>query len=183
MRQQSRRTQHPTRRHCRGLRRRPRAAAPVVLAALIAIPLTGANAAGAATARAARSFSINDTGHLHKTSGRGITINQVLNEQGTATGTIAGTIYIHLKVVSPNRVTAEVNIYPKGSSITGRASAELPRRRRGRDLQRHHEHRARHRPLPPRARVRTVLQRQHPARQRRRHRSRHRQDVRVTRTR
>jgi hypothetical protein len=92
-------------------------------AALFAVSLLGATAAGAATGRAARSFTINDTGHLHKTSGHGITINQVLNEQGSASGTISGSIYIHLRVVSPTRVTAEVNIYPHGGSITGSATA------------------------------------------------------------
>ena len=46
-----------------------------------------------------------------------------LNEQGSTSGTISGTIYIHLNIVSINRVTAEVNIYPSGSSITGSASA------------------------------------------------------------
>jgi hypothetical protein len=46
-----------------------------------------------------------------------------LNEAGKATGTIAGTIYIHLTVVSTNRVTAEVNIYPTGGSLTGAATA------------------------------------------------------------
>jgi len=77
----------------------------------------------AAGARAARTYSLNETAHLHRTSGRGITINQALNEQGSASGTISGTIYIHLRVVSTNRVTAEVNIYPNGGSITGSAAA------------------------------------------------------------
>ena len=74
-------------------------------------------------ARAARTYSLSETGHLHRTSGRGITINQELDEQGSASGTIPGTIYIHLKVVSVNRVAAQVNIYPSGGSITASASA------------------------------------------------------------
>ncbi len=82
-----------------------------------------ATPAQAARAHATRTYSLNETGHLHRTSGRGITINQQLNEQGSASGTIPGTIYIHLKVVSVNRVTAEVNIYPSGGSITASASA------------------------------------------------------------
>jgi hypothetical protein len=77
----------------------------------------------AAMARAARVYSLTDTAHLHRTSGRGITINQVLNEEGSASGTISGTIYIHLRVVSVTRVSAEVNIYPSGGSISGNASA------------------------------------------------------------
>jgi hypothetical protein len=64
-------------------------------------------------------FSLNETGHLRLTSHRGFT----LNEQGSASGTISGTIYIHLHVVSTNRVTAEVNIYPSGGSLAGYANA------------------------------------------------------------
>jgi hypothetical protein len=111
-----------------GGRRSPRTLLPAVAAAL-AVVLAGvwgdAAASGAATARAASTLSLNDTGHLHRTSGHGITINQQLNEQGSASGTIAGTIYIHLRVVSTNRVTAEVSIYPSGGSITGNASASF----------------------------------------------------------
>jgi hypothetical protein len=81
--------------------------------------------AATAAARAARtrahpaSVFLNETGRLRLTSHHGFT----LNEQGRATGTIAGSIYIHLHVVSPVRVTAEVNIYPHGGSLTGYASA------------------------------------------------------------
>jgi hypothetical protein len=45
-----------------------------------------------------------------------------LNEQGTATGTINGTIYIHLKI-SEHHVSAEVSIYPHGGSLTATGSA------------------------------------------------------------
>ncbi len=95
----------------------------LLVAVLAGSLFAGGPTSDAATARAARTYSLTETGHLHRTSGRGITINQVLNEQGSATGTISGTIYIHLKVVSVNRVSAEVNIYPSGGSITGSASA------------------------------------------------------------
>lgn len=91
--------------------------------ALLTAVFAAVSPAGAATARTARTYSLDETGHLHRTSGRGITINQDLNEEGSASGTISGTIYIHLRVVSTNRVTAEVNIYPSGGSITGSASA------------------------------------------------------------
>jgi hypothetical protein len=70
-------------------------------------------------ALASGTFSLNDTGRLHLTSHHGFT----LNEKGSASGTISGTIYIHLHVVSTNHVTAEVNIYPSGGSLTGYASA------------------------------------------------------------
>jgi hypothetical protein len=73
----------------------------------------------AASAHAARTVSLRDSGRLHLTSKHGFT----LNEQGYASGTISGTIYIHLHIVSVNHVTAEVNIYPSGGSISGHASA------------------------------------------------------------
>jgi hypothetical protein len=91
----------------------------VAAAALLACAITGAAPSRAATAHAAGALSLNETGHLHLTSHHGFT----LNEQGSTSGTISGTIYIHLNIVSTNRVTAEVNIYPSGSSITGSASA------------------------------------------------------------
>jgi len=72
-------------------------------------------------ARIARTYVLSETGQLHRTGGRQ-TINQI-NEQGSASGTITGTIYIHLHETSPNSVTAEVNIYPAGGSITGTAGA------------------------------------------------------------
>jgi hypothetical protein len=98
---------------CRNIAKVP----ALVLAAVLAGAFTGT--AGAAPGHAARTISLSDTGRLHLTSHHGFT----LNEQGTASGTISGTIYIHLRVVSTNRVTAEVNIYPHGGSITGYASA------------------------------------------------------------
>jgi len=78
-----------------------------------------ATGAGAVAARTSRIFTLADTGHLHLTSKHGFT----LNEQGSASGNISGTIYIHLHIVSTNRVTAEVNIYPSGGSITGYGNA------------------------------------------------------------
>jgi len=74
-------------------------------------------------ALAARTFSLNESGSLHKTSKHNFT----LNEQGSASGTITGTIYVHLTVVSTSRVTAEVNIYPRGGSITGYGTASYHR--------------------------------------------------------
>jgi hypothetical protein len=88
-------------------------------AAIAPSSLVGSAASAAADAHSSRSISLNDTGRLHLTSHHGFT----LNEQGTASGTISGTIYIHLHVVSTNHVTAEVSIYPKGGSLTGLASA------------------------------------------------------------
>ncbi len=96
---------------------------------LIAVgPLTpGASGApgraGTQFSLAARTFSLNESGSLHKTSKHNFT----LNEQGSASGTIKGTIYVHLTVVSTSRVTAEVNIYPRGGSITGYGTASYHR--------------------------------------------------------
>jgi hypothetical protein len=90
-----------------------------VLCAL-ALGASGASgASGSSPARAARTISLNENGSLHLTSHHGFH----LNEQGTASGTIKGTIYIHLDVSSTNHVTAEVNIYPSGSSLTGYGTA------------------------------------------------------------
>jgi hypothetical protein len=93
--------------------------ATLVAGALFVAVLGGATPSRAATAHAAGTLSLNETGHLRLTSHHGFT----LNEQGSTSGTVSGTIYIHLNVVSTNRVTAEVNIYPSGSSITGSANA------------------------------------------------------------
>ena len=81
---------------------------------------TGISSAAPAKAHTARTITLNESGQLHRTSHSGLK----LNEQGSASGTIKGTIYIHLDVVSPNRVTAEVNIYPSGGSLTGSGSAD-----------------------------------------------------------
>lgn len=96
------------------------AAAAVTLAVMpgaVTARLTASR--GSAVAHVARTFTLSDTGHLRLTSHHSFT----LNEKGSATGTISGAIYIHLHVVSTNRVTAEVNIYPNGGSLTGYASA------------------------------------------------------------
>jgi hypothetical protein len=74
-------------------------------------------------ARAARAFSLSESGSLHETSKHGFT----LNEQGSASGTIAGAIYVHLTVVSTAHVTAEVNIYPRRGSIRGYGTASYHR--------------------------------------------------------
>lgn len=91
----------------------------VVLAALV-VGVPGASAASRpVTARVASTLTLTDSARLHLTSHHSFT----LNEQGDASGTISGTIYIHLTIVSTNRVTAEVDIYPSGGSITGYATA------------------------------------------------------------
>ena len=72
-----------------------------------------------AVATLTRTASLSESGRLRLTSKKGFT----LNERGTVSGTIAGTIYIHLHLVSMSKVTAEVNIYPRNGSLTGGGSA------------------------------------------------------------
>jgi len=89
---------------------------------LTALALGPGSARGSsAAATSARTESIAESAHLHLTSKQGFT----LNEQGTAAGTIAGTIYIHLHIANNHgEVNAEVNIAPKGGgSLSGQGSA------------------------------------------------------------
>jgi hypothetical protein len=99
----------------------------VSIGALIAlVPLSpGVSLAAAPTGLASRTFSLNESSNLHLTSKRGFT----LNEQGPASGTVRGTIYVHMRIASTTRVTAEVSIYPRGGSISGYATAGYHRER------------------------------------------------------
>ena len=117
----------------RALQRARRLLFGLVLAALLGCASAAPASSTAATAHLAGTISLNETGRLHLTSHHGFT----LNEQGSASGTISGTIYIHLNVVSTNRVTAEVNIYPQRRLAHRQRVGELPPLRRRRDLQRH----------------------------------------------
>lgn len=67
----------------------------------------------------ARTVLLNESGRLRVVSKHGFT----LNERGSASGTIKGTIYVHLTVVSTSRVRVEVSIYPSGGSISGSGTA------------------------------------------------------------
>jgi hypothetical protein len=84
---------------------------------------TGMLALLAVPSLAAQTFSLNENGNLHLTSKQGFT----LNEEGPASGTVSGTIYVHLKIVSSKRVTAEISLYPHGGSITCSGSAGYKR--------------------------------------------------------
>jgi hypothetical protein len=79
---------------------------------------TGTAGASGATAGAARTVSLNDSAHLHKTSSHGFN----LYESGSASGSLNGSISLHLDVVSTNRVTAQLTVYPHGGSMSGSAS-------------------------------------------------------------
>jgi hypothetical protein len=104
--------------------RHSRARAVLLAGVMSAGVLTAVGGLGVGTSSAAgravtaRTISLNENGNLRRTSHAGFK----LNEQGSASGTIRGTIYIHLDVVSPTRVTVEVNIYPHGGSLSGSGS-------------------------------------------------------------
>ena len=66
-----------------------------------------------------RSVNLDETGHLHSTGSHG----PHLNEQGSVSGTIHGTVYVHADVNSLHSFVAEVNFYQQGGSLTGSGSA------------------------------------------------------------
>lgn len=63
-------------------------------------------------------LSLHETGRLRLVSRHDFT----LHEQGAASGTIAGTIYVTLTAVSSSRVTAQVKISTRSGSIAGTGS-------------------------------------------------------------
>lgn len=95
--------------------------AALALGAVATATVFGAGAAGAASphARAARSVDLNDSAKLHLQNKHGVE----LKEGGTAKGNLAGPLYLQLKVTSTRSVSAEVQVYPKGGSISGSAKA------------------------------------------------------------
>jgi hypothetical protein len=102
-------------------RRRTSSAALALGALATAAVAFGPGAAGAASPRAtaARSINLNDTASLHLENKHGL----VLKEGGTAKGSLGGPLYLQLDVTSTRSVTAEVQVYPKGGSISGNAKA------------------------------------------------------------
>lgn len=69
--------------------------------------------------RAARSVNLTESAQLHLASRHGLQ----LNEQGSVSGTIDGTIYIHLNETSRRSVLADVEVHASGGSLTGAGSA------------------------------------------------------------
>jgi hypothetical protein len=88
------------------------------IAAAAVLAVGSAGAAGPA-AHAARSMNLKENGSLHLSNKKG----SELKEQGFAKGTLSGSIYIQLRVISTRSVTAQVQFYPSGSLIRGSASA------------------------------------------------------------
>jgi hypothetical protein len=108
--------------------RRPRmsarlriSSAALALGAVATAAAFGGGAAGAASphATAARSLNLNDSASLHLQNKHGVE----LKEGGTAKGSLAGPLYLQLKVTSTRSVSAQVQVYPKGGSISGSAKA------------------------------------------------------------
>jgi hypothetical protein len=94
----------------------------LALGAVVTAVAFGTGAAGAASphATAARSINLNDSAKLHLANHKGV----LLKEEGTAKGTLGGTLYLQLKVTSTRSVSAEIQVYPtKGGSISGKAKA------------------------------------------------------------
>jgi hypothetical protein len=93
----------------------------LALGALTTAVVFGTGAAGAASphATAARSLNLNDSARLHLQNKHGL----VLKEAGNAKGTLGGPLYLQLEVTSTNGVVAQVQVYPKGGSISGHAKA------------------------------------------------------------
>jgi hypothetical protein len=93
--------------------------AGVLTVGACALALTPA-VAGATGPRAgvAGTVSLNDTAHLHRTSSHGFN----LYESGQATGSLGGSLSLHLDVVSTNHVTAQLTVKPNGGSMNGSAS-------------------------------------------------------------
>jgi hypothetical protein len=99
---------------------------PIALAVGLASgagPLGPASSLAAPAAHTAKTIELRESASLQATSKHGFT----LNERGSVSGTVNGTIYVHLTVASTSRVVAEVNMYAGGGSITGQATASYRR--------------------------------------------------------
>lgn len=88
---------------------------------LVAASALGVGAASAAgpKAHASRTISLKETGNLRYSNKHGSEVK----EQGYATGTLSGSIYLQLRLSSTKTVSATVQVYPKGGLLRGSASA------------------------------------------------------------
>lgn len=82
-----------------------------------------ATAASARDAGAASMVRLNELGSLRLTGKHGFT----LYERGATSGTVRGTLYVRLTIVSSSRVTAELKLYKPGGAIFGKGSAAYRR--------------------------------------------------------
>lgn len=90
-------------------------------AALAVAAVAGTGAAGAAgpSAKAASSLSLSDSANLSLNNHKGVE----LKESGTAKGNLPGKIYIQLRLANSHSVTAKIQVYPSGGSVSASASA------------------------------------------------------------
>ena len=70
---------------------------------------------GSSVAAASRTLTVSEHGNLHLTSSHGFK----LNEEGKASGTLSGPVYLYLTITSSSRVSAEVRFYPHGGFFGG----------------------------------------------------------------
>ncbi len=95
----------------------------LALAALLSQGLahTPALASSQVRARSARLLKVNDSGHLHLLHAYG----EVIDEEGKASGSLPGTVFVHMTVGAAN-VTASFSIRSEGGgSIEGHGQAVL----------------------------------------------------------
>jgi hypothetical protein len=72
-------------------------------------------------AESARLLKVNDSGHLHLLQAYG----EVINEEGKASGSLPGTVFVHM-TVGANAITASFRIRSEGGgSIEGHGQADL----------------------------------------------------------
>jgi hypothetical protein len=97
---------------------------------LLSMALLGASLCEGASAfhdaratSAARSMRLDESGNLRLSSKRGFT----LYERGQASGTVLGTLYVRLTIVSTSRVTVTLTLDLRGGSISGSGSASYRR--------------------------------------------------------
>jgi hypothetical protein len=74
-------------------------------------------------AGATSTVRLDEVGSLRLTGKHGFT----LYERGAASGTVTGTLYVRLTIVSTSRVTAELRLYKAGGAIFGTGSAAYRR--------------------------------------------------------
>lgn len=103
----------------RGRLRAPAAALAVLTVAGAAAVGTGAAGAAGPSAKAAGTLSLNDSASLRLNNHKGVE----LKESGSAHGNLPGSIYIQLRLASSKSVTAKIQVYPSGGSISASASA------------------------------------------------------------
>jgi hypothetical protein len=76
---------------------------------------------GSYTATAARQISVNETSHLRLVTHHG---TQVLNEQGSSSGTPGGSLNVHISI-SYTQATISFTAYPSGGTLSGRGEASF----------------------------------------------------------